>query len=497
MGVSVRLYKGMTKDISSTKQPAVGNYASYTDYDCEIYDPCSITSPRIWLAVPVTEDLSAANYAYISNFSRYYWVSDISWMDGRWLISLDVDVLASYKSIIGSTPQYVVRSYSHSDGDITDTAYPVTGNVICAFKNNDSWTAAFESQLDSGMFVIGIVGIADTTNAQRFGAVNYYGFTAAQFADFITSLMSNANNWLGTGQQGADITDNTTKLILNPMQYITSCAWFPISNTYGTDVTANIPFGWWTISGVAHKQLPSTNNNPQTSGSIQFNITTIKHPQAGTRGNYLNRDPYADYTLYIPQVGNIILPTDIVAKCNSITAEYVVDYPTGNATFYIKGAEGGDGLGTAYDITRTSAKLSIDVPIAQITVDTIGAAQSAVGTVGGAISNGIVGNIVGLITGLVQGGIDTAIKATQPIPNIIATAGSISGYQLEPKFLAKFRYIADEARSLIGRPYCKETNINNLSGYVLCATKHIAIPGATKEEIESVEGYLTSGFHYE
>ena len=281
------------------------------------------------------------------------------------------------------------------------------------------------------------------------------------------------------------------------MQYITSCAWFPISNTYGTDVTANIPFGWWTISGVAHKQLPSTNNNPQTSGSIRFNITTIKHPQAGTRGNYLNRDPYADYTLYIPQVGNIILPTDIVAKCNSITAEYVVDYPTGNATFYIKGAANGDGTGTAYDITRTSAKLSIDVPIAQITVDTIGAAQSAVGTVGGAISNGIVGNIVGLITGLVQGGIDTAIKATQPIPNIIATAGSISGYQLEPKFLAKFRYIADEARSLIGRPYCKETNINNLSGYVLCATKHIAIPGATKEEIESVEGYLTSGFHYE
>lgn len=496
MSISVRLYKGMTKDISSTKQPALGNYTDYTDYDCELFDPCSITHPRIWLAIPVSVNLAAVNYAYISDFARYYWVSDASFVDGRWLFSLDVDVLATYKTVIGSTPQYVVRSYSHSDGSITDTAYPVTGNIASVTKATDAWTSEFKSELNDGMYIVGIVGNSDS-NAKRFGAVNYYGFKSGQFADFITALMSNSGNWLGTGQQGADLTDATTKLILNPMQYITTCAWFPLSYTYGTTTSDPIPFGWWSISGVSHLQLPEVGGIPATSGSIRFNISNSRHPQAATRGAFLNRDPYAEYSIYIPQLGSITLPTDVVAKVNSIVISYTVDYPTGNALFYIKGAANADGTGTGYDITRSSAKLSIDVPIAQITVDTVGAAQSAVGTVGGAIANGIVGNIVGLITGLVQGGIDTTIKATQPIPNIISTVGSVSGYQLAPQFIGKFKYIADEARSLIGRPYCKETNINNLSGYVLCASRHIAIPGATKEEIESVESYLTGGFHYE
>lgn len=498
MSVTVRLYKGMTKDISSTKVPALGNYTSYTDYTCEFYEPFSLTDPRVILTLSISEDLSKINYAYISTFGRYYWVTGIEYMDGRWLISLSVDVLATYKTQIGSSSQYVVRSASARDGDITDNAYPLTGNIITSAKTNDGWTAPFKNELKDGMFIVGIVGESNSGSVS-FGAVNYYGFTLANFGSFISALMANTGDWLKTADTTInDLKSNTLKTILNPMQYITTCAWFPLSYTYGTDSTADIDFGWWAISGITHKKLSTTTDGtPVISGTLGFNTSSTRHPQASARGNYLNRDPYAEYTLYIPQLGNITIPSDIYAKSNYINVDYFVDFPTGYATFDIEGRANADGTGTKYFITRTSARISVDVPIAQIAIDTVGAAQSGVGTIGGAISNGIVGNIVGLITGLVQGGIDTAVKATQPIPNIMATAGSISTCQYAPRIVAKFRYVADAANDLIGSPYCRKVSINTLSGFVLCATKHIQIPGATRPEIEAVEEYLTSGFHYE
>lgn len=502
MSVTVRLYKGMKKDRNSTAIPVANlNYTSYTDYLCELYEPCSITAPRIKLAIAVSENLSAVNYAYISDFSRYYWINNAEFYEGCWVFSLTVDVLATYKSTIGDSYQYVARAQTASDGDITDTAYPLNGVTSQKWISMLNLTNPFTPNIANGCFIVGIVGEADT-NVARFGAVNYYMFTLTQFNAFISALMGNDNDWLSVST--SDLQDSTVKMILNPMQYITSCQWFPVAPGSSTDLTSDIYFGWWKISGIAHRKPSTTGGYPSDNGLIGFDITSsYRHPQA-TRGAYLNREPYSNYRLYMPMCGFIDIPGRIVAKSGYIGVAYRIDLASGNAMMEVYGKTSSSSS-DEFPITRTNVKMSVEVPIAQIAIDQAGAVKSGMSTatsaIGGAISGfasgGVVGAILGGVSNLINGGVDTAIKGTQPIANIMPGTGSLAPYLLEPKILCEYQNIADEANTLIGRPLCKYVQIKTLSGFILCTTNHIEVAGATEAELSEIEGYLSGGFRYE
>lgn len=500
MSVSVRLYKGMKKDRNSTAIPVSGlNYTSYEDYNCDLFEPCSITAPRIMLRIPVTESLAALNYAYISDFSRYYWVINAEYNGGLWIFSLKVDVLATYKNEIGDSYQYVTRAQTNYDGNITDTAYPLNGVTSQKWTQLATNTNPFTHNISAGFFIVGIVGQSDT-NVTRFGAVNYYLFKYTQFKDFLDALMSNSNNWLGINASTSDLKESTVKMILNPMQYITSCKWYPIKHTGGTDLTSDIKFGWWTISGITHQKPPGA-ENPVDSGIFGFTIdSTVMHPQAG-RGAYLNREPYTNYKLYLPWCGYVDVPGRIVAKSGLIQIDWRADLATGNVLLNIYGKP--DAIShDEYHITRTVVEMGIDVPIAQIAIDQAGAVKSgistAVNTIGGVMSGGgIIGGILNGVTNLISGGIDTAIKATQPIANIMPATGSIAANAFNPGLLCEYLNIADEANVQIGRPLCKYVQIKTLAGFILCSTNHIELAGATESELSEVEGFINSGFRYE
>ena len=502
MSVTVRMYKGMKKDRNSTAIPTVGlNYTSYTDYSCDLYEPCSITTPRIILAIAVTENLSAVNYAYISDFSRYYWITNAEFYDGRWVFSMAVDVLATYKSTIGDSYQYVTRAQSTSDGNITDTAYPLNGVTSQKWISSNTSPDPFTCNVSSGYFIVGIVGQADS-DVSRFGAVNYYMFTNAQFDAFLTKLLANTGDWLD--YQHSDLKDPTVKMILNPMQYITSCMWFPLSIGSPTPLTSDIKFGWWVLSGLNHYKPHTSDNHPSDSSVFAFTIdNTARHPQ-NTRGIYLSREPYTTYKLYLPTCGFIEIPGRIMIKSGLISVEYRADLATGEVVFDIYGKPSAISPDT-YPITRTTVKMGIDVPIAQLAIDTAGAVKSGVstatGAIGGAISGfasgGVAGAILGGISSLINGGIDTAIKATQPIANIMPSTGSIAAYKYQPQILCEYQNIADEANTQIGRPLCKYVQIKTLSGFILCSTNHIEVAGATDAELNEIEGFLSGGFRYE
>ena len=61
------------------------------------------------------------NYAYISDFGRYYFINDITYDKGIWVMTLNVDVLATYKTTIGSTSTYLLRSSYLYNPRIIDT----------------------------------------------------------------------------------------------------------------------------------------------------------------------------------------------------------------------------------------------------------------------------------------------------------------------------------------------------------------------------------------
>ena len=75
---------------------------SGTTLNCELKDATSIFNPGLVIrAVPAGWN-PIWNYAYIPAFDRYYFINNWTWLNGVWGCSLVCDVLASFKSEIGS-----------------------------------------------------------------------------------------------------------------------------------------------------------------------------------------------------------------------------------------------------------------------------------------------------------------------------------------------------------------------------------------------------------
>ena len=70
------LFYNHAKRSNSTKLPTGG-----TEIACVLKDECSVTSPVLELK---TDGYPTYNYAYISDFDRYYYVSDWKFNRGVW-----------------------------------------------------------------------------------------------------------------------------------------------------------------------------------------------------------------------------------------------------------------------------------------------------------------------------------------------------------------------------------------------------------------------------
>lgn len=84
-------------------------------------DGCSVLSPSVVLT---GENLSGFNYAYIPQFSRYYFIKEItSVKSGLWELSMRVDVLESYKDTIKANTAILKRQEKIWDMYINDEKF--------------------------------------------------------------------------------------------------------------------------------------------------------------------------------------------------------------------------------------------------------------------------------------------------------------------------------------------------------------------------------------
>lgn len=67
----------------------------------------SITRPRI---VFTFEGPPQANYVYIQEFSRYYFIKNVDWLEGQfWAVSMEIDVLQTYADEIKEQTAIIAR----------------------------------------------------------------------------------------------------------------------------------------------------------------------------------------------------------------------------------------------------------------------------------------------------------------------------------------------------------------------------------------------------
>lgn len=467
MSYSVDFYT-LTKKSNSTLFPVTGA----TSYNCIIKNGSGILTPKIELDIGVANDPSPFNYCHITNFDRWYYVTEWYFDKGLWTATCKVDVLATYKSQIGSTSMYVLRASAASDGAIVDTLYPMkTG---CTYQHN-SVTSPYQT---SGTYILGVVSpVGD------YGSITYQAVNASGLATICNYLVSSAVDF----NNGFDDSTTTFALqasLIDPLQYIRSCMFFPFPMTDFDlqTATTSIDIFLWTIPSV----LASRISGNRIHKTLSFTIT--KHPSTTGRGNYVNCAPYTVLTLYAPPFGVIEIDTSVTCNASTLTADITIDPITGRGILKI--------LCNGTILNNVEAQIGVPIQLSQVTRDYLGAASSALGGIVGSLTSAATGNMAGAVTGIATG-IGDAVKSLAPRSQTIGSGGGFSAvypynWQLDHQFFTP----VDDDNSQNGRPYCKMATPSSLGGYMLIQEGDVPIPG-TKAEADEIRTLLETGFYYE
>lgn len=486
MGFQVTFYT-LKKSDNSTKRPA----DSGTSFTCTIRRGSGILEPHIELDIGLSQ-APLWNYCYIPDFERYYRV--LEWYnDGPlWIAKGVVDVLASYKEDIAATPLYALRASGSYDGRIPDMYYPAKSG--CTFSKS-TITVPWEST-SAGYFVVGIVG-----KDPDFGAVNYYQMNQEAFNALITAL--NDDTIIMNGFDPSDASLALQKSIVNPLQYIKSCNFLPVQYQVGTPTLALDVWNWtipMTGAGISCKKIRKGDPD-QTLADI--NISIPKHPQAATRGTFLNSAPYSIYTLAFPPFGVIDIDTSAINNVDTLTLRVSIDWPTGLG---ILSVYAGSTL-----LNRIEAQVGVEVVLSQVTRDYMGAAgaiMSGIGSIASAAVSlafppaGLAGGALTAFKGasVMQGvggsgsAIGNAITALTPRSQTIGSGGSYGQLYQEAGLYAQFFEIVDDDINKNGRPLCKV--VYPEEGYYKIQDGDVPIEG-TAIEAAQIKAYLETGFYME
>lgn len=467
MGFTVTFYN-FPKRNNSTKRP--GSDVTQTSYTCRVLNGTGIINPKIELDIGLTANPQAFNYCYIPDFERYYFIREWNFDRGLWIGSLAVDVLATYKTEIGSSNLYVLRAAGAYDGNIIDNFYPVKTNC-------DYHTDLLNVPYTAGCYILGVV-----SKLGAYGSIAYYVLDSANMARFVQSLLNTVSVANGFSLNDASLALQTS--LVDPIQYIKSVMWCPfdMSDLTYTAATQLDVFNW-TLENVNCGMI----YGKTLSKTYSFNLT--KHPDTQSRGNYVNTKPYTNITLNFPPFGNIELDTSVTGTASALTLQLDYDIFTGSGQLRV--------VCNGIVLNQINTQLGVPVQISQVTQDFLGAAQSIVSGVGSVVSGALTGG-AGLAAGITSGvnAIGNAAAAMIPRANSIGGKGNYSILNYQPRLDYQFfRPVADDIEHN-GRPLCQKRVINTLSGYMLIQDGDVITDGTGIED-EQIRTYLEGGFYYE
>lgn len=468
MSFKVRLYT-LSKRDNSTKQPT-GNG---TAFDCVIKTGSGIINPTISLDIGIAGNPSVYNYAYIPTFGRYYFIEEWYYERALWTASLRVDVLATYKSQIGSSSLYVMRAAGAHDGNIIDTLYPAKAG--CSFES----TTVTNPWWDNISYVVGTV-----SRGGNMGSLAYYGMSSSAIHTMCQNLLD--PTYIINTTNGFDLADASEALqlsLVDPIQYVKSCMALPVSLSDISNIgSAAVVYAFsWDTGATGYKIAQA----PYINKSFSFSIK--KHPDTNSRGNYVNSSPFTNISLTMPPFGVFDIDTSVTCNASTLTADVQIDPITGKAILTVKC--------NGVVLNRVEAQLGVPISLSSVTRDYVGAASGLAGAIGGAAAGATFAGVGGALLGAASG-IGNAINSLMPRASTIGTTGGFASgmgtFRLDHQF---FRPIPDD-NTHNGRPLCQVKTINTLSGYMIIQDGDVTINGTAAEDAK-IRNYLESGFYYE
>lgn len=465
--MKVKFYT-FTKKYNSTAQPSGG-----TDYDCVLKTSSSVINPTIELQLGLASNPSAFNYCYIADYGRYYWIREWTFSSHLWIASCDVDVLATWKTYIGSTSMYVYRSSTTYDGKILDTKYRTTSDITISKVD----ITPVGKRFSDGYFVVGVYG--DNSNNTTMA---YYSIRATNFGTFLNEIFTKG---LGDSNWGTSIVKGLRNAVFDISSYIKSCKWFPLDPGQLT-TSPTIQVGGLTINCTNAKVVDSTLGYSFSYGAV---IRIPKHPQVGTRGTYCNLSPYSRYKLVLLPFGVFELDTTLL--CNYPYLSYVIDVDgvsgMGALSIYVCT----DNLGSNAQLVLTkTCNYGVDIPIS-VSQTNVPSIMSSLAGLGISAKHG---------NKFSAGASAIASVADLLTPNqdaISDSMGSLIGINYaHNRLVGTFYPLVDEDINSNGRPLCKVKTPSAIAGYIEGESQEFSAP-ATITEMEEVKRFIDNGFYYE
>lgn len=527
-----------SKNHRSTSQPTIP--PGTTPTQCKLKSPCSVLKPVLEIKISPANQSSwvSANYAYIPDFNRYYFITSTVLNGNIVELSLVVDHLASWKAAITGSTQYVLRSSSSYNGTIKDSRYPIKAvNPDHSGTYGTQVANPFQpsGQNTLGCFVVGII-----QKGSPFGTVSYYAMSQLVFLDFMLKLFNLPTFW----QDGQDLANGLKKAITDPMQYVVSAIWYPYSvndfvNRNLVSETYDVTVGYDTFTLGAKAYAFNTMLNIEFTNLLTLTIPS--HPQAASRGSYMNFEPFSRYYLsFYPFCNLVELDSTQVGGKGTVYCVYTIDLRTGKGICSVCTEYNGSSYADwtpRSPIRVFEAQVGVPVPVATIhtEIPSIGEYLTNLAIAGADYFGGF--NQIGKVmaasieestgVGNIPPEGTSAYKAYQR-----AVAQSKSGSAAEPVSMGdmskimsnamamkstceslgtqgtmamfsrmpvaawgNFFYAADDNNNKYGRPLCSSTTLSTLSGFVQCDQPYISASGMTLQEEFDIERDLAEGIY--
>lgn len=520
-----------SKRRNSTKQPA-----SLADQrSVQLKDGTSIDNPTF---IVTGNDF---NYNYAEWDGRYYFIDNVvSLHNNLTEISCILDVLATYKSDILASTQYVCYSNVSGGTWLPDTRIPLLKSTTASKS-----TASLGFINTTGFYVLSVVGgdtgvggcevfavnkstlnaliqavstwsgddITDIMNAVTITPPSYSSPTVSTPGDSnnqtcFTALINSLKSIVDSlGGMAVDIQDSANDLMkkiqeastktgflgnayANAPNCIRSCIWVPFDLAAFTGSSGAIYLGKYDTGQAGFKVNPSP-----TKGSVSVSIPW--HFSDWRRGTC------EDVYLYLPFVGMVAYSAESLTNVSSLTIKYSATATDGNICYEV--IAGNEILGTygGNCCTNYPVGISQQASAGEMFTALVGGVQK---TVSAAVNSTISplsagGALAEMALNIAMAGYDVKNVQQSTHFSCIGGIGGGAGCGLDLT-IACYTVAHDtvvnpsEMAATMGVPTMKPLTLSSCSGYCQCANAHVEAP-AQAAELSAIDVYLNSGFFIE
>lgn len=317
--IDITIYENFIKKRNSTKQPITG-----TTIKVSLKENTSIISPTF-----IISGVNALNVTEIKWDNRFYFVNNKVFINNNICeLNCELDKLATYKSDILDTTQFVEYSASFYNLDILDER--IGKYIMPTTKLSYGKTTVLPNNTPILVFNTASKVINDNT-----GVGTWY-VNKTQLSSIIDKLtvdlssISELNDLFKTFFSGASI-QSILKVTWLPFSPVSIGSSNVVVGNLDTEVTAYFP----------------------TSTMIEIS-DDIKIPWDGD--NYLRSSAYNTLSIYLPYIGNVGLNVDEYVDSTQINVKYTIDNVDGSCLVEISGNKGGG-------LRSFTCKLGVDIPI--------------------------------------------------------------------------------------------------------------------------------------